>query len=76
VRSAAYGLGATLITAPAIVHAGNIMRVKPFVLDATRVMDLLVYDIEEQAFVPLGRVGRPDKSLYIGFINDTFGRFG
>jgi hypothetical protein len=60
-----------LITAPAIVHAGNIMRVRPFVTDASvltfgpfpnepRIMGLLIYDIEAQAFVPLGRVGQPE----------------
>jgi hypothetical protein len=69
-RNLLTGLEAALITAPAIVLVGNIMRVRPVVLNASRltfgpfpneprIMGLLIYDIEEQAFVPLGKVGQP-----------------
>jgi hypothetical protein len=61
------GLGACLITAPAIVHAGNIMRVRPLVPDVgmltfgpfpnePRIMGLLIYDIKAQGFIPKGEV--------------------
>jgi hypothetical protein len=66
-RNILTSLGATLITAPAIVRAGNIMRVRPIVLGMLtfgpfpyepRIMGLLIYDIEKQGFVPFGQTGQ------------------